>query len=55
MLAAPDIPRTISGKKVEIAVTRAIHGEPVANRDAMANPGALDFFAHVPELHGERR
>jgi acetoacetyl-CoA synthetase len=44
ILAAPDVPRTISGKKVEIAVTRVIHDEPVANRDALKNPLALDFF-----------
>ncbi len=44
VLAAPSIPRTISGKKVEIAVTRIIHGEAVANRDALANPEALDFY-----------
>jgi len=45
VLACPEIPRTISGKKVEIAVTRIVHGEPVANRDALANPDALDFFS----------
>jgi acetoacetyl-CoA synthetase len=45
VLEAPDVPRTISGKKVEIAVTRLIHRESVANRDALKNPEALDFFA----------
>ena len=45
--AAPAIPRTISGKKVEIAVTRILHGETVNNRDALANPEALDFFKTV--------
>ncbi|MEM6927053.1 MAG: acetoacetate--CoA ligase [Myxococcota bacterium] len=42
--AAPDIPRTISGKRVEIAVTRILQGETVANRDALKNPEALDHF-----------
>jgi acetoacetyl-CoA synthetase len=47
ILAAPAIPRTISGKKVEIAVTRLIHGDPIPNRDALANPEALDYFMGV--------
>ncbi len=42
--AVPDIPRTISGKRVEIAVTRILQGESVANRDALKNPEALDVF-----------
>jgi acetoacetyl-CoA synthetase len=36
-----DIPRTISGKIAELAVREAIHGRPVDNADALANPGAL--------------
>ncbi|MEZ4316540.1 MAG: acetoacetate--CoA ligase [Myxococcota bacterium] len=44
------VPRTISGKKVELAVTRLVHGEEVANRDAMANPEALDDYANRSEL-----
>jgi acetoacetyl-CoA synthetase len=44
VLQVPAIPRTISGKKVEIAVTRILHGEDVPNRDALANPEALDYF-----------
>ena len=47
ILTAPAIPRTISGKKVEIAVTRLIHGDPISNRDALANPDALDYFTQV--------
>jgi len=39
-----DIPRTISGKKVEIAVTKIVNGEPVDNNDALANPDSLDQF-----------
>jgi acetoacetyl-CoA synthetase len=41
------IPYTISGKKVELAVQKMIHGEPVPNRDALANPHALDQFAGI--------
>jgi acetoacetyl-CoA synthetase len=39
--AVADIPRTISGKIAELAVRESIHGRPVANIDALANPGAL--------------
>jgi acetoacetyl-CoA synthetase len=39
------IPYTISGKKVEIAVRQMIHGEPVPNRDALANPQVLEQYA----------
>jgi len=39
-----DIPRTISGKKVEIAVTKTVNGEKVDNKDVLANPGSLDQF-----------
>ena len=41
------VPRTISGKKVEMAVTQIIHGEDVLNRDALANPDALDQYASI--------
>ena len=41
------VPYTISGKKVEIAVARMIHNEPVPNRDALANPDALDQYAGI--------
>ncbi len=45
ILQVPDIPRTISGKIVELAVRRVIHGEKVTNTDALANPEALAYFA----------
>jgi len=45
-----DIPHTINGKKVEIAVTRLIHGMEVANKDALANPQSLEQFKNLPEL-----
>ena len=50
ILQVPDIPRTLNGKKVEVAVTRIIHGETVRNRDALANPEALEFFRDLPQL-----
>lgn len=46
----PDLPRTLSGKLVELAVRDIVHGKPVANRDALANPAALEFFRNLPEL-----
>jgi acetoacetyl-CoA synthetase len=45
-----DIPRTISGKIVELAVRNVIHGRPVRNLDALANPEALELFRDLPEL-----
>ncbi|MGE5545745.1 MAG: acetoacetate--CoA ligase [Solirubrobacterales bacterium] len=45
-----DIPRTKSGKIVELAVRDVVHGRPVKNREALANPEALDLYAQVPEL-----
>ena len=45
ILQVPDLPRTLSGKPVELAVRAVLHGRPVANRDALVNPEALDYFA----------
>lgn len=45
-----DIPRTISGKITEIAVRETIHGRPVRNRDALANPESLELYRNIPEL-----
>jgi len=45
-----DIPRTRSGKIVELAVRKIVHGESVDNLDALANPEALDLFKDRPEL-----
>ena len=50
IVAVPDIPRTISGKITELAVRDVIHGRPVRNADAMANPQALEFFRDLAEL-----
>ena len=45
-----DIPRTISGKITELAVREIVHGRPVKNRDALANPEALELFRDLVEL-----
>tara|TARA_B100000678_G_scaffold289274_1_gene299456 strand:+ start:87 stop:1988 length:1902 start_codon:yes stop_codon:yes gene_type:complete len=45
-----DIPYTINGKKVEIAVKKIIHGEDVPNRDSLANPESLKFYQNLPDL-----
>ncbi|MES9960515.1 MAG: acetoacetate--CoA ligase [Sedimenticola sp.] len=45
-----DIPRTKSGKIVELAVREVVHGRPVKNIEALANPQALDQFRNRPEL-----
>ena len=45
-----DIPRTISGKIVELAVRNVVHGRPVKNTDALANPQVLELFRDLPEL-----
>jgi acetoacetyl-CoA synthetase len=50
IVAVADIPRTISGKIVELAVRNVIHGRPVRNTDALANPEALEHFRDRPEL-----
>ncbi|MBF0528678.1 MAG: hypothetical protein HQK55_05290 [Deltaproteobacteria bacterium] len=50
ILAITDIPYTINMKKVELAVRNVIHGLPVTNRDALANPQALDLYMDLEEL-----
>jgi acetoacetyl-CoA synthetase len=50
IIAVPDIPRTLSGKLTELAVRNVIHGLPVRNQDALANPGALEYFRDLTEL-----
>ncbi|MCO5063348.1 MAG: acetoacetate--CoA ligase [Rhizobiaceae bacterium] len=45
-----DIPRTKSGKITELAVRDVVHGRPVKNKEALANPEALDLFKDRPEL-----
>ena len=50
VIQVPDIPRTRNGKLMELAVRNLIHGVAVDNREAAANPEALDFYADIPEL-----
>ena len=50
IIAVSDIPRTISGKIVELAVRKVVHGEVVTNTDALANPEALEQFKNIAEL-----
>jgi acetoacetyl-CoA synthetase len=50
ILAVDDIPRTKSGKIVELAVRDVVHGRPVKNVEALANPEALAYFRDRPEL-----
>ena len=45
-----DIPYTINGKKVEIAVRQVIHGQEVKNKEALANPESLDYYKNISEL-----
>ena len=50
IIQVADIPRTISGKITELAVRDIVHGRAVKNRDALANPEALELFRDLPEL-----
>lgn len=50
IIQVADIPRTISGKIVELAVRNVVHGKPVKNTDALANPQALELYRDLKEL-----
>jgi acetoacetyl-CoA synthetase len=50
IVAVADIPRTKSGKITELAVRDVVHGREVKNREALANPEALDLYVNLPEL-----
>ena len=50
ILQARDIPRTFSGKIVELAVRNIVHNRPLKNIDALANPESLKQFKNIPEL-----
>jgi len=52
IIQVADIPRTKSGKIVELAVRDIVHGRPIKNAEALANPEALDHFRDHPELRG---
>jgi acetoacetyl-CoA synthetase len=50
IVAVPDIPRTKSGKITELAVRDLVHGREIKNKEALANPEALDYYRAIPEL-----
>jgi len=50
IIKAPDIPRTKSGKIVELAVRKLINSEELNNKEAIANPESLNFFMDLPQL-----
>jgi acetoacetyl-CoA synthetase len=50
IIRVADIPYTANGKKVELAVRNLIHGKAVANREALANPEALELYQDLEEL-----
>jgi acetoacetyl-CoA synthetase len=52
VLAVADIPRTKSGKIVELAVRSVVHGRAVKNVEALANPEVLEEYRRRPELAG---
>jgi acetoacetyl-CoA synthetase len=50
VLETDGVPYTLNGKKVEIAVKKAVRGEDIQNKDALANPEVLSYFHNRPEL-----
>ncbi len=50
IIKVPEIPRTKSGKIVELAVKKVIHGETINNKEAISNPESLKFFENLPQL-----
>jgi len=50
IIAVADIPRTRSGKITELAVREVVHGRPVKNTEALANPEALELYRDLPQL-----
>ena len=50
IIAVPEIPRTLSGKIVELAVKAVVEGKEIDNKEALLNPEALDYFANLKEL-----
>ena len=49
ILPITDIPYTINGKKVEVAVKKILVGEEVRNKNALANPECLDLYKNIPQ------
>ena len=55
IIAAPDVPRTLTGKKMELPIKKLLLGqaiEKVANPDAMANPDSIAFYSEFAERRG---
>ena len=52
IIAVADIPRTKSGKITELAVRDVIMGRPIRNKEALANPEALELYKDLPQLQG---
>ncbi|MBS9478751.1 acetoacetate--CoA ligase [Ancylobacter radicis] len=50
IIAVTDIPRTRSGKITELAVREVVHGRPVKNTEALANPESLELYRNLPQL-----
>lgn len=50
IIQVPDIPRTMNGKIVELAVRQIIHNQPILNKQVLANPEVLAYFQNLPEL-----
>jgi acetoacetyl-CoA synthetase len=50
IVSVPDVPYTHNMKKVELAVKKVIHNQPVLNKDSLKNPESLDYFANLKEL-----
>jgi len=50
IIEVPEVPRTRSGKLVELAVRNVVEGLPVTNAEALANPASLDHFRNLPDL-----
>jgi acetoacetyl-CoA synthetase len=51
IIQVPAIPYTLNMKKVELAVRKVIQGKPVLNKDALSNPGVLNYYAEIQELY----
>jgi acetoacetyl-CoA synthetase len=55
VFAIPEVPRTISGKKMEVPIKKILLGQPPeksANRDSMGNPGSIDWFIGFAAARG---
>ena len=58
VIGIPEVPRTLSGKKMEVPVRKILLGQPpdgVASRDAMANPSSLDWFVSFAAAREQAR